>query len=76
MDQKFPPSMVLQPKSPLFHVRAFAEALHPASAAPKKFVVDAVVAKKLVVVAFVPVAFRNVKFWRVEEPATKNCPEL
>ena len=73
MDQKFPPSMVLQPKSPLFHVRALAEALHPESDAPKKLVVEAVVAKKLVVVALVPVAFKKVKFWRVEEAFAMSC---
>jgi hypothetical protein len=36
----------------------------------KKFVVDAVVAKKVVVVAFVEVEFNPVKFWRVVEPLT------
>ena len=33
----------------------------------KRFVEDAVVEKKLVVVAEVPVAFEKVKFWKVEE---------
>jgi hypothetical protein len=32
-----------------------------------KFVVDAVVAKKFVVVAAVPVAIVNVKFWSVDD---------
>ena len=36
----------------------------------KRFVVDAMDAKNDVVVAFVPVAFTNVKFWSVEEPVT------
>jgi len=35
----------------------------------RRFVDDAVVAKKFVVVAEVPVAFTKVKFWRVVEPA-------
>ena len=39
-----------------------------------KFVDDAVVANKFVVVALVPVAFRNVKFWRVVDPVTRSCP--
>jgi len=38
----------------------------------KRFVLDAVVAKKFVVVAAVPVALRKVKFWRVEEPVTRR----
>src|SRR6185436_7449157 len=38
----------------------------------KRFVELAVVAKKLVVVALVPVAFRNVKFWSVEEPVVRK----
>ena len=52
--------MLLQPNVPLFHVRAFEAELHVARAAPKKFVVDAVVAKRFVVVAFVVVAFPNI----------------
>ena len=35
---------------------------------------DAVVAKKEVVVACVPVAFINVKFWSVEEPTIRRSP--
>jgi len=38
--------------------------------AAKRFVLDAVVLKKLVVVAEVPVAFVKVKFWRVVEALT------
>ncbi len=38
----------------------------------KRFVVDAVVEKKFVVVALVPVAFTKVKFWRVDEPVTRR----
>ena len=34
----------------------------------ERFVDEANEAKKLVVVALVPVAFKKVKFWRVEEP--------
>ena len=40
----------------------------------KRLVELAVVAKKLVVVALVPVAFLKVKFWRVVEPTTKRSP--
>ena len=40
----------------------------------KRLVEEAVVAKKLVVVAEVPVAFEKVKFWRVVEPVTKSAP--
>ena len=36
----------------------------------------AVVEKKLVVVAEVPVALTKVKFWRVVEPETKRSPEV
>ena len=39
-----------------------------------KFVEDAVVVKKFVVVALVEVEFRAVKFWRVEEPVIRTCP--
>jgi len=42
------------------------------AAVAKRFVEEAVVAKKLVVVAEVPVALRKVKFWRVEEPVTRR----
>ena len=34
------------------------------------------VLKKLVVVALVPVAFNDVKFWRVLEPLASNCPSV
>ena len=39
---------------------------------PKRFVVEAVVEKNLVVVALVPVALAKVKFWRVEEAVARN----
>ena len=42
----------------------------------KRLVDDAVVLKKLVVVALVPVAFLKVKCWRVVEPTTKRSPEV
>ena len=60
MAQKFPPLMELQPKLPAFHVRALEEELQVERAAPKKLVVDAVVAKRVVVVAFVAVAFAKI----------------
>ena len=60
MAQKLPPAMLLQPNVPLFHVRAFEAELHVARAAPKKFVVEAVVVKRFVVVALVAVAFPNI----------------
>lgn len=37
-----------------------------------RFVEEAVVEKKFVVVAEVPVAFTKVKFWRVEDPSAKR----
>ena len=40
------------------------------------FVLEAVVLKKEVVVALVPVALRKVKFCKVVEPTTKRSPEL
>ena len=42
----------------------------------KRLVDDAVVEKKLVVVALVPVALMKVKFWRVLEPTTKRSPAV
>ena len=39
----------------------------PTPVVKKRLVVEAVVLNKFVVVAEVPVAFRKVKFWRVEE---------
>ena len=39
---------------------------------PKRLVVEAVVEKKLVVVAAVPVALMKVKFWRVVEEVTRS----
>ena len=43
--------------------------------AAERLLEEAVVEKKLVVVAEVPVAFLKVKFWRVEEPETNKSPE-
>ena len=42
----------------------------------KRFVVEALVAKRFVVVAEVPVAFMNVKFWMVEEPLESKFPKV
>jgi hypothetical protein len=42
----------------------------------KRLVDEAVVAKKLVVVALVPVALTKVKFWRVEEPLESRLPKV
>lgn len=44
----------------------------PVPVVKKRFVDDAVVAKKDVVVALVPVAFRKVKFCKVVEPVTRK----
>ena len=41
-----------------------------------KSVVEALVAKKFVVVAEVPVARTKVKFWRVEEPVERRLPTV
>ena len=43
-------------------------------AAEKRFVEEAVVEKKLVVVALVPVAVLKVKFWRVVLPVSRRLP--
>ena len=41
----------------------------------KRLVVEAVVAKRFVVVAREPVALTKVKFWRVVEPTTRRSPD-
>jgi hypothetical protein len=46
----------------------------PVPLVKNKFVVEAVVAKKLVEVEFVVVEFNAVKFWRVEEPRDSKLP--
>ena len=74
--EKVTSTMVLHPKRPAFHVRAFDDVLHAVRPAPVKFVVkrlvlDAVVAKKLVEVLFEVVAFFAVKFWRVVLPVAR-----
>lgn len=61
-DAVAPAEIVLQPNLPPLKVNAFEALLQVKSPAPKKLVVLAVVAKKLVVVALEPVAFINVKF--------------
>jgi len=43
---------------------------------PERFVVDALVAKKLVVVAELPVAFTNVMFWKVEEALARRLVKV
>jgi hypothetical protein len=43
----------------------------PFIAVPNRFVVEALVLKKFVVVALVPVALTKVRFWRVEEPVAR-----
>ncbi len=48
----------------------------PVAVVKKRFVVEAVVAKKLVVVADVPVAVVKVRAWRVEEPVDKRLPRV
>ena len=42
----------------------------------KRLVDEAVVEKRLVVVAFVPVALMKVKFWRVEEPVRRRLERV
>jgi hypothetical protein len=65
-----------QPKTPPVQVRKLPEAQverpKPLMLVPQRLVVEAVVAKRLVVVAEVPVALMKVKFWRVDEPFTKR----
>ena len=62
-----PPTIVLHPNLPLLQVTAFVAELQVLNPAPlklpaKRLVVEAVVEKILVVVAFVVVEFRPVKF--------------
>jgi len=52
--------------------RPVSESAPPFAPVKKRFVLDAVVAKRLVVVAFVVVELSPVKFWRVEEPVTRR----
>ena len=56
----------MQPKEPFVQVRAFEELLQPESPPPKKFVVEASVAKRFVVVALVVVLITKVAFWKVD----------
>jgi hypothetical protein len=70
----------LQPKSPLAQVRAESALLQVLSPAPENEAVnrlddEAVVEKRLVVVAEVEVEFTAVKFWRVVEPTTRRSPD-
>lgn len=48
------------------------EAVPKLAAVAKRLVDEAVVEKKLVVVAEVPVALEKVKFWSVVEPVTRK----
>ena len=48
----------------------------PVPLVKKRFVVEAVVEKKLVVVALVPVALTKVKFCNVDEPVTKRLDKV
>ena len=57
---------LLQPKVPLAYVIACEALLQEESPAPKKFVVDALVAKRFVEVAFVVVARVKVAPWNEE----------
>ena len=77
MKEKVPElSSVSQPKVPPVQVRTLllVQAVRPAPLkdAVKRLDDEAVVEKRLVVVAEVPVAFRKVKFWRVEEEVTSR----
>ena len=77
MVEKVTSVIVLHPNTPASHVSAFVALLHVLSPAPRKFVVkrfvlDAVVAKKLVEVLFEVVELTPVKFWRVVEPVTRR----
>lgn len=72
-------SSASQPKVPPVQVRTLFEAQVEVSPPPKKLVEkrlvdEAFVAKKFVVVAEVPVAFRKVKCWSVVEPETRRSP--
>jgi len=48
----------------------------PVPEVKKRLVVEALVAKKFVVVALVPVAFTKVKFWRVVEPVERRLASV
>ena len=76
-----PPMIELQPKRPVvLQIRALLAPLQlvarpaPLKEAVKRFVELAVVEKKLVVVALVPVARLKVKFCKVVEPITRRSP--
>ena len=58
------------------HVSLPVVELQVARSAPKKLVVEAVVVKREVEVALVPVALVKVKFWRVVEPETRRSPDV
>ena len=69
-DAAVPPETAPQVTLPFTTLSALEPAQLPV--ARKRFVVLAVVEKMVVVVAFVVVLFRPVKFWRVVEPVTCN----
>ena len=58
--------LLLQPKEPLMYESAWEAALHVLKPAPKKFVVEAFVAKRFVEVAEVVVLFTKVAFWKLD----------
>ena len=64
-------SSASHPNFPAAQVKTLLE-LQVARSDPKKLVVEAVVAKKLVVVADVPVALVKVRFWRVVEEVARR----
>ena len=75
-----PESSVSQPKMPLVQVtkdpEAQVERPKPEILVPVRLVVEALVAKKLVVVAEVEVELTAVKFWRVDEPLAKMLAKV
>jgi hypothetical protein len=87
LSKMFAPVKELAPEKALLSERSVEEADEPPqptheptvrvpmlAAVAARLVEEAVVEKKLVVVAEVPVALVKVKFWRVVEPETKRSP--
>ena len=66
----------VEAKGTLVEVRAWRVRVPRLAAAENRLVLDAVVLKKFVVVALVPVAFTNVKFWRVEDAVAKMLAKV
>jgi hypothetical protein len=68
--EEAPVMLLLQPKEPFTYDSAWEAELQVLKPAPKKFVVEALWAKRFVAVAFVVVLFTAVTFWKLDWFAT------